>query len=163
MVFGLLFAEWTDIAPWAADKIVRRAAHRKYSHDPGRAEHRAEEWAALIEDRPGKLLKLGTALTFSVGTMATQCWRRTRSSQQLVYRKTHSILRLAIFLLAPGSYLASFGGVNVGNPMTARKISANILLTQALLVVILTSITPIVLMSFATRKIRRYLRRAPRG
>lgn len=56
--------ECCELSPWAAEKIARWSARLRYS-DPSRAEVRAEELAALVEDRPGKLLKLITALSFA--------------------------------------------------------------------------------------------------
>ncbi|MFC0504223.1 hypothetical protein [Micromonospora costi] len=65
-VFGLLVNEMTDVSPWAARKLVRWAAYR-WTIDPDIAAGYAEEWTAIIDERPGKLLKLMTALRFSTG------------------------------------------------------------------------------------------------
>jgi hypothetical protein len=61
---------FTDLCPWLADKLVRWSAFRRY-RDRERAETRAEELAALIEQRPGHLLKLFTAINFAAGTVIT--------------------------------------------------------------------------------------------
>ncbi|MEV5767950.1 hypothetical protein AB0L34_25715 [Micromonospora sp. NPDC052213] len=66
IVFGLLVNEVTDISPWLARKLTRWSAYR-WTTDPDTAAGYAEEWAAVIDDRPGKLLKLLTALRFTIG------------------------------------------------------------------------------------------------
>ncbi|PZF96762.1 hypothetical protein C1I99_16765 [Micromonospora deserti] len=53
----------TDLSPWLGRKLVAWSARLRYRDDP-RAGVRAEELAAVINDRPGKLFKLGTALGF---------------------------------------------------------------------------------------------------
>jgi hypothetical protein len=66
IVLGLLVNEATDICPWIAVRLVRWSARLLYRRAPERAAIRAEELAALINDRPGKLLKLFTALGFAL-------------------------------------------------------------------------------------------------
>jgi hypothetical protein len=56
---GLAVSEFSEVCPWAARKLVRWSAHRRYA-PPSRAELRAEELAAYIDDRPGRLFKLIT-------------------------------------------------------------------------------------------------------
>lgn len=68
---GLAINEFCDLSPWAADKIVRWSAYLRYP-DKARAEIRSEELAALIDERPGKLFKLITALCFAAA--ATRVW-----------------------------------------------------------------------------------------
>jgi len=60
---GFAVSEALDTFGSAARSIVRRAAGWRYS-DHERAVVRAEEWAALIEERPGQIMKLMTALSF---------------------------------------------------------------------------------------------------
>jgi hypothetical protein len=57
--------------PWAARKLVRWSAHRRYA-PPSRAELRAEELAAYIDDRPGRLFKLITALGFAAAAVVNR-------------------------------------------------------------------------------------------
>ncbi|MEV1167360.1 hypothetical protein [Nonomuraea sp. NPDC049784] len=66
LIVGVLIAEGTEIAPWVAKRLVRWSANLRYL-DARRAEVRAEELEALIDSRPGKLLKLATALLFMIG------------------------------------------------------------------------------------------------
>jgi hypothetical protein len=65
---GLTANELFEVSPWCARKLARWSAFRRYA-DPGRAEMRAEEWAAVIDDRPGNLLKLITAVSFAVNVV----------------------------------------------------------------------------------------------
>ncbi len=68
IITGLAANECCDVSPWAARKLVRWSARRRYA-PPARAELRAEELAALIDDRPGKLFKLITALGFAAAAI----------------------------------------------------------------------------------------------
>jgi hypothetical protein len=65
VVATLVVNEFTELCPWLASKLVRWSAFRRY-RDRERAEMRAEELAAVIEQRPGHLLKLFTAVSFAV-------------------------------------------------------------------------------------------------
>ncbi|MFI7131943.1 hypothetical protein ACIBQ1_40140 [Nonomuraea sp. NPDC050153] len=66
VVLGLLVNEMCDISPWLARGLVRWAARVQYGATD-RAAIRSEELTALINERPGKLFKLMTALTFAIG------------------------------------------------------------------------------------------------
>lgn len=66
---AIIGGEFSDVTPWLAKRLAGIAARRTYT-DKARAEDRAEEWCALIDERPGNLLKLGTGLTFLVGAVA---------------------------------------------------------------------------------------------
>ena len=68
IVTGLITNELFEFSPWCARKLVRWAAFRKYP-DRGRADMRAEEWTAVINDRPGKLFKLITAGGFAAAAV----------------------------------------------------------------------------------------------
>lgn len=63
LIIGVLIAEGTEVAPWLARRLVRWSARVRYT-DAVRAQMRAEELAAVIDSRPGKLFKLATALCF---------------------------------------------------------------------------------------------------
>ncbi|MFC6016379.1 PH domain-containing protein [Plantactinospora solaniradicis] len=69
IVLGLLVNELTDVSPWLARKLVAWSARLRY-RDTSRAEVRAEELAAVINDRPGKLFKLGTGVRFLSAALA---------------------------------------------------------------------------------------------
>lgn len=71
IITGLAVNECCDVSPWAARKLVRWSAHRRYV-PPARAELRAEELAAFIDDRPGRLFKLITALGFAAAAVVAR-------------------------------------------------------------------------------------------
>ncbi|MCK9898620.1 hypothetical protein CC117_14450 [Parafrankia colletiae] len=60
VLLGLAVNECCDMSPWIGRIFARWAARLRYA-DPLRAHVRAEELAAHIDARPGKLLKLVTA------------------------------------------------------------------------------------------------------
>jgi hypothetical protein len=60
---GLLVNECCEVSPWAARRLVRWSARRRYA-ETVRAELRVEELTSLINDLPGKLFKLVTAVCF---------------------------------------------------------------------------------------------------
>ncbi|HZI77106.1 MAG TPA: hypothetical protein VFD73_24345, partial [Gemmatimonadales bacterium] len=72
LIWGVCLAlavnEWCELSPWAAQKIARWSAHLRYA-DSERAEVRAEELAAVIDGRPGKLFKLITAMCFAAAAI----------------------------------------------------------------------------------------------
>lgn len=80
-VISLLVNEFCDISPWLAKKLVPCAAKLWSLDDPDTAEVLAEEWAAVIDDAPGKLTKLGQAILF-LG-QATLRFQRARFDQMI--------------------------------------------------------------------------------
>ncbi|WFE48836.1 hypothetical protein [Micromonospora sp. WMMD1155] len=84
-VFGLAVNEMTDLSPWAARRLVRWAAYR-WATDPQIAAGYAEEWTALIGERPGKLFKLLTAIQFSVGAAGRAAPRILKSAMNRATR-----------------------------------------------------------------------------
>ncbi len=60
---GVAVNELSDVSPWLARKLVVVSAHMRYGAT-ARGEIRTEELTAVITDRPGKVLKLCTALWF---------------------------------------------------------------------------------------------------
>jgi hypothetical protein len=71
VIIGLAVSEVSELCPWAARKLIRWSAHRRYAPPPW-AELRAEELAAYLDDRPGRALKLITALGFTAAALATR-------------------------------------------------------------------------------------------
>src|SRR5215471_4594578 len=63
LVVGLVTNEIFEWSSWLAMKVVRPAA-RMWSADQSVSDVYAEEWQAVVRDRPGKILKLVSALTF---------------------------------------------------------------------------------------------------
>lgn len=74
---GLAVNECCDLSPALARALVRWSARQHY-RDPVRAAERAEEWAAYINDRPGKLFKLCSALRYAVSALLSG--RETRAA-----------------------------------------------------------------------------------
>jgi len=68
IIVGLLVNEACDVSPWCAHRLVRWSVRLRYAN-PERRHIRADELVALIDERPGKLLKLGTGLGFLVGAL----------------------------------------------------------------------------------------------
>jgi hypothetical protein len=71
---ALAVNECCELSPWAAQKIARWSAHLRYA-DADRAKVRAEELAALIDGRPGKLFKLITAMCFAAAALRVRAVR----------------------------------------------------------------------------------------
>ncbi|MFF4305527.1 hypothetical protein [Streptomyces sp. NPDC001601] len=53
---SMVIGECTEVSPWLARCVLRLAAHRL--GNPEAAERYEAEWTALLDERPGKLLKL---------------------------------------------------------------------------------------------------------
>jgi hypothetical protein len=75
---GAVVNEFSDVSEWLAYKIIRRSARTWAMGDLGMAEVYEEEWAALISDCPGKLLKLFVALRFAFGAIGRVEYHRAR-------------------------------------------------------------------------------------
>jgi hypothetical protein len=58
------------VSPRVGVRLVRWAVGVRYRQDPERAAMRAEELAALVDERPGRLLKLLTGLGFALHAVA---------------------------------------------------------------------------------------------
>ncbi|MBD2896974.1 hypothetical protein amrb99_59270 [Actinomadura sp. RB99] len=85
LALALLVAviEQTDVPAEIARRIVRWSAYRRYS-DPSRAQTRAEELEALINDRPWNVLRLGTAFTYAVAAARSAPYAvRTREAPKV--------------------------------------------------------------------------------
>lgn len=77
ITLGLLVNEVTDISPAIARRLVRWSAYR-WTTNPEIAAGYAEEWTALINARPGKLLKILTGIRFSLGAIGRAAPRFAR-------------------------------------------------------------------------------------
>ncbi len=75
--------ELCDFSPWCARKLVRWSAFRRYAN-PDRAEMRAEELAAVIDARPGNLLKLITAAGFAAAAVVLSARRAVARESEAV-------------------------------------------------------------------------------
>lgn len=106
LLLNVLSNECSDLSPWLAGRLVRWAARRQYRGSE-RAAVRAEEWASLIEERPGKLLKLVTALWFAAGALLRPGPRARTERRPLLPRlgraSARAGLALAVTFLAVGA------------------------------------------------------------
>lgn len=82
VVTGAVVNELSDLAPWMASRVVRRAAALWTWSDPQSRATQMEEWEAVIDARPGKLLKLVTASWFLVGAVLAAPHRRIRMARR---------------------------------------------------------------------------------
>jgi hypothetical protein len=62
---AILINELSELSPFLARRLVLLAARWWTGTDDAKAAIYAEEWSAVINDRPGKLLKLFTAVAFA--------------------------------------------------------------------------------------------------
>ena len=93
-----------DLSPWLARRLLPFAA-RLWTQDAESRAAYAEEWQAIIEDRPGSLLKLGTAITFLAGG----AWRSApRLVSRLETRRPGRRL-VSAALGASGAFFTLFG------------------------------------------------------
>ncbi|CBG73116.1 putative membrane protein [Streptomyces scabiei 87.22] len=69
LVLGLVINEFCDVSPWLARKVIWLAA--RCVPDAEARQRLEEEWAAGIQDRPGKILKLLSALTLLASAMTS--------------------------------------------------------------------------------------------
>lgn len=69
VVLGLVVNEFCDISPWLARQVIRFAARCVPNLEA--RERLEEEWTAGLQDRPGKILKLISALTVLASAMTT--------------------------------------------------------------------------------------------
>jgi hypothetical protein len=118
---GLAVNECCDVAPWCARRLARWSAFRRYASST-RASARAEELAAVIDDRPGNLLKLLTA--FGFGAAAAAVWgRRAFARHAGSSRKSTdaSAARLAAGKVTTLEHLYDLLDGNLGDPAAVRE------------------------------------------
>jgi hypothetical protein len=60
--------ELCGVSPWCARRLVRLSSRLRYA-DLERRRVRADELVALVDKRPGKIFKLGTALGFLTASL----------------------------------------------------------------------------------------------
>jgi len=109
VLLGLLVNEFTELCPWMARGLVRWAA-RLWTSDSQLALCYAEEWVAVIEACPGKLLKLFTALRFALG--AVWNWQRRAVADSRYRSQGMTAARyVAVLSSQPALPLLAFGYV----------------------------------------------------
>jgi hypothetical protein len=89
VVLGLVINEMCDVSPWCARRLVRLSVRLRYA-DRERRRIRADELVALIDERPGKLMKLGTSLGFLCA--AVPSWVQRAAQASLQQRRSHGRL-----------------------------------------------------------------------
>ena len=79
------------MSPWCACHLIRWSVRLRYI-EPERRRVREAELIALLDERPGKLLKLGTALGFLAAAMSA-CLRRstTATFRSFARRRRHHL------------------------------------------------------------------------
>jgi hypothetical protein len=164
VVAGLMVAELTAFTPLLAKRIVRRAAMIFYSHDQRAAAERAEEWEAVIDARPGNVLKLGTALVWGGGAaklIALRTVQRIRRSGRVRAEVALRATRAQWRVWAPAWLFCgtSFGAVflNVGKPGRGSLAAIQALVIGVVIMVLGMSVTPP-----ASRAIRKRFERVRR-
>ncbi|MFH9569723.1 hypothetical protein ACH4MG_04120 [Streptomyces sp. NPDC017454] len=69
VVLGLVVNEFCDLSPWLARRTIRLAARAVPDREVRR--RLEEEWAAGLQGRPGKILKLFSAFTILVSAVTS--------------------------------------------------------------------------------------------
>jgi hypothetical protein len=126
IALSLVVEAFCDVSLWVARKLVRWSARRRYT-DPSRAEIRAEELAALIDELPGKPLKLITALGFAAVAIIVSVSRKL-SIQKIAHKVWHSTNWAAALTAGLGFGLA--GGLLIG-PATRFVFDLGVALSAA--------------------------------
>lgn len=106
---GVIANEIGDYTSWLARKIVRRAA-RLWARNGEMAEAYEEEWQALVNERPGKLLKVLSALGF-LGTGICM-WGASNAKARIQQRPQAA--RKAMTWTNASPIAATIGGVSLG-------------------------------------------------
>ncbi|WP_327008538.1 hypothetical protein OHA72_15555 [Dactylosporangium sp. NBC_01737] len=75
-LIGWALGDLLSVFEWAALRIVPVAA-RLWTTDPDRREIYSEEWAALVAERPGGILKLMTAAGFVLAGLSRRLGRQS--------------------------------------------------------------------------------------
>ncbi|MQS36809.1 hypothetical protein [Streptomyces katsurahamanus] len=108
VLVALAVNECTEISPWLARRILRTAARRL--GDQEAAARYEEEWLSLLEERPGKILKLFFATWIALrATWTLRTIHRHRQGTEtsdrgswLIHRHPSSITVPAGYEVAPG-------------------------------------------------------------
>lgn len=102
LIAGFLVSEFTDLAP----RLARWAARHHYTN-PDRAATRAEEYQAVLADRPAKLFKLITATGFAAAATAALVARRVQRLPTIPRRIRQRLQQPPIFdsNLGRGNYI----------------------------------------------------------
>lgn len=100
LLLGILANDLWTLASAIAHRIVTFAA-RLWSRNADQAEVLAEEWRAYINDRPGQLLKLATALGLLLAAAVRALARRPNTTTEPRHRPEPTGARLQIAVRMP--------------------------------------------------------------
>ncbi len=100
IVLGLVINEMCDVSPWCARRLVQLSVRLRYA-DLERRRIRADELVALIDERPGKLMKLGTSLGFLCAAMPS--WMHRAALTPLHRGRSRGSLSLGVPGPSPGT------------------------------------------------------------
>jgi hypothetical protein len=78
IILPLLVSEFSELAPWAARKILSGGA--RLLPDKEQSERYREEWLAGIDDVPGKLVKLAKAASIVCCMVPAMHWQANRET-----------------------------------------------------------------------------------
>lgn len=130
VLLGLLVNECCDVSPWLARRLVRWSARRRYGNS-ARGDTRAEELVALIDDRPGKILKVLTATGFAVTAVAAGGRRGARPVAEAVVQR---LIDAGAGIRLPrrrSSLMALHELISALNDSSAGAIMVDVLLVQS--------------------------------
>jgi len=99
IVLGLVVNECSDVSPWCARRLMRLSARLRYA-ELERRRIRSDEWVALVDERPGKLLKLLTGTRFFVAALLA-------STRRAAGRRVRRIARTAATNRSPVGFAAA--------------------------------------------------------
>lgn len=102
LVLGAVVNEACDVSPWLARRLLRWSAHR--ISDADMAERYEEEWLSLLDERPGKLLKLTFAVWITIRSTRTlrSLHQPTRAAAPARHEETRSTSQ---YRRRPGTYV----------------------------------------------------------
>lgn len=134
VLVGLAVNETSDMCSWMAAQLARWAA-RTWCDDEDLGMEYAEEWAAVVEERPGKLLKLFTAIGFALAAVVA-------TERRAVGRRGQPAILLRLFVGAVA--VCAIGSVGVvvvasGQPAWPGASSAVGMVSLTLLVAVAAS------------------------
>jgi len=109
VVVGLLINEFGELSPWLARHLVNWAAYR-WTSDPRDAADLSREWQGIIDQRPGKLFKLFTAVGFASSAGAGAA----RPALSRVWQ-SRTVRRVALGLAAAGALAYGINRIPTGS------------------------------------------------
>ncbi|MET7396378.1 hypothetical protein ABZS66_23145 [Dactylosporangium sp. NPDC005572] len=130
---GLVANELCDVSPWLARRIVPLAA-RLWTTDEDRRAINAEAWLAIIDERPGKLFKLTTALAFLGGgtVRAGRGWVSDRAFAAWLNLRLTSVWELVSYGMLAANLVTILVAMVTGADATLMGSFATLLMSAAM-------------------------------